>query len=255
MGFSNLGSISWRIRNYGFLAATRYLFERNSSSHKFDSSKAVVNLNYEGFIKLIEGKFSTSNVAFMDDIYLGNIQLMESLRKIRELNPLFSDLKDVVSENASIDRLISLWNLMLACKPRNIVETGTQYGVSAASMGKCKDRFNLTTSIKTFDVEANPLIAPSSNVEYHLMRSPVRKSFIRYLKDLPFLDIFFHDSDHSYENMTFEFAYAWDIMKCNILLSDDIDNNYAFADFCRKRKIVGYRVMIDKGPALGLILR
>ena len=255
MGILDLGSISWRIRNYGFLAAIKYLFKTGSSSHKLIFSDSLINLDYEGFIRLIEEKFSISLLGFKDDIYLKNIELMESLRDIRKLNPVFSDLKDVVGRNASIDRLLALWNLMLACRPRNIVETGTQFGVSAASMGKCKAEFNLSTSIDTFDVVANPLIAKSLVVDYHLMMSPVRKNFIKFLKELPYLDIFFHDSDHSYENMLFEFAFAWDIMKCNILLSDDIDNNYAFADFCRKRNLVGFRVLIEKGPALGLILR
>lgn len=47
------------------------------------------------------------------------------------------------------------------------------------------------------------------------------------------VDIFFHDSDHSEENMLYEFRYMWPFIQGNnIILSDDVNINDAFKIFC-----------------------
>jgi predicted O-methyltransferase YrrM len=55
------------------------------------------------------------------------------------------------------------------------------------------------------------------------------------------IDLFLHDSEHTYHNMMFEFRCAWPHLKSGgILLSDDINWNNAFKDFvkeCRGRRI------------------
>lgn len=54
------------------------------------------------------------------------------------------------------------------------------------------------------------------------------------LDKLGSIDVFVHDSDHSSENMSFEFSKAWPmITKNGILYSDDIDWNVAWAVFAR----------------------
>lgn len=52
------------------------------------------------------------------------------------------------------------------------------------------------------------------------------------LATLKSVDMFIHDSLHSYEHMMFEFRAAWPyVRKGGILFSDDVDYNNAFADF------------------------
>jgi predicted O-methyltransferase YrrM len=54
--------------------------------------------------------------------------------------------------------------------------------------------------------------------------------------DLP-IDIFLHDSEHTYETMTFEMEFAWKNMSPGgILIVDNIDNNESFYDFCKKKE-------------------
>ena len=67
------------------------------------------------------------------------------------------------------------------------------------------------------------------------------------LKSLGNIDMFIHDSLHSYEHMMFEFHAAWPHLRRNgILLSDDTDWNDAFGVFCREKRCVptffNYRV-------------
>jgi predicted O-methyltransferase YrrM len=52
------------------------------------------------------------------------------------------------------------------------------------------------------------------------------------LKDV---DIFYHDSDHSYESMIFEFNTAFKcVRQKGLIVSDDITDNRAFSDFCKR---------------------
>jgi len=54
------------------------------------------------------------------------------------------------------------------------------------------------------------------------------KLFERFAK----VDLFYHDSDHSYETMIFEFRKAWPLIpEGGFLLSDDIKWNNSFEDF------------------------
>jgi hypothetical protein len=51
------------------------------------------------------------------------------------------------------------------------------------------------------------------------------------------VDFFYHDSEHSYENMTFEYEWAYNHLKNGgILASDDVTWNKAFSDFTHRRK-------------------
>ena len=48
------------------------------------------------------------------------------------------------------------------------------------------------------------------------------------------IDIFYHDSKHTYEHMLFEFQTVWPYLKTGgLLLSDDVEWNNAFSDFSK----------------------
>jgi hypothetical protein len=64
------------------------------------------------------------------------------------------------------------------------------------------------------------------------------------------IDIFIHDSEHSYENMMFEYITAWHYLKeGGILLSDDTNLNKAFSDFSAR---VGSNLIRLLGPVSGI---
>jgi len=57
------------------------------------------------------------------------------------------------------------------------------------------------------------------------------------LAKLGSIDVFFHDSLHTYEHMMFEFKTALPkIDKGGYLISDDIHLNNSFIDFCKAVK-------------------
>lgn len=54
----------------------------------------------------------------------------------------------------------------------------------------------------------------------------------KLLRELGSIDIFFHDSRHTYRTMMREYSIAWPyIRKGGLLLSDDVTCNDAFLDF------------------------
>ena len=66
------------------------------------------------------------------------------------------------------------------------------------------------------------------------------------------VDIFFHDSDHSYENMKFEFDTVLPyVSKNGYIISDDIDKNSAFEEFVYKNNLMSF-IFRSKGGTISI---
>ena len=75
---------------------------------------------------------------------------------------------------------------------------------------------------------------------WHLYLGDAKELLPRLLQTLGTIDIFIHDSLHSYEHMLFEFQTAWPHLRGGgVILSDDIDANCAFYDFAAEVKCQG----------------
>ncbi len=73
----------------------------------------------------------------------------------------------------------------------------------------------------------------------------------RLCKHLGTIDLFFHDSEHTYGNMWDEYKTVWpNIAKKGILASHDINWNKAFADFAAKKR----RIPTTSRDGFGYIL-
>ncbi|MCB0162678.1 MAG: class I SAM-dependent methyltransferase [Anaerolineae bacterium] len=60
------------------------------------------------------------------------------------------------------------------------------------------------------------------------------------LESLSEVDIFLHDGGHEYENMMWEYELVWPYLKSgSLLLSDDIQHNTAWQDFCVRQALTG----------------
>jgi predicted O-methyltransferase YrrM len=65
---------------------------------------------------------------------------------------------------------------------------------------------------------------------------------VQLLDRLGTIDVFFHDSDHSYENMMWEYQAAWPHLRPGgMLLSDDVHWNAAFPEFSRTNGGASFR--------------
>ena len=132
-------------------------------------------------------------------------------------------------------------------KPDIILETGVAHGnsslciLNALKMNR-KGRLisidlpNNDTdkpyNVENFNKEPGWIIPDSLRNNWDLQLGDSKKILPKLLNDLKKIDVFFHDSDHSYENMKFEFNIVGKYMENGgLILSDDIDKNEAFNEF------------------------
>jgi hypothetical protein len=180
-----------------------------------------------------------------------------NIEKLQKSNIENSEkIKDVIGKNANILRLIILIFLIDKYRPDYFVETGTQHGVSSFLVGEYILEKNIPTTVFTFDVKSDLLVGSSNLIHYRLLNEPIRTEFkieTQYFTGKSTL--FFHDSDHSKENMLFELSWMWDIIGVDILVSDDISGNSAFFEFCSLRNLKAYSVSNTGEPDVGFVIR
>jgi len=131
-------------------------------------------------------------------------------------------------------------------KPEVVVETGVASGTSSTFFLSAMEK-NGTGRLYSIDLPLpNEQLVPTERRTGWLVPSRLRERWEltlgdakvelpRLLDRLGTIDCFYHDSDHSYEHMTWEFSTSYPrIRPGGLLLSDDITNNAAWKDFTKK---------------------
>jgi predicted O-methyltransferase YrrM len=131
-----------------------------------------------------------------------------------------------------------LYNLAEYIKAQRIIETGVCKGASSKV---------LLTSLKNRDgrmISTDIPIPEQWVVSGEMVPAPLRKNWTifqqpdvtglpRALKDMPVIDMCYYDSDKSYAGRIFGYDLLWHALRDDgIFISDDIDDNNAFKDFC-----------------------
>ena len=130
--------------------------------------------------------------------------------------------------------------LCMYYQPEVVIETGVANGFSTSYI-----LFGLETIGKgkliSFDYLILPwhtkekvgLAIPNSLRHRHILKvGNAATELKQYLRNVDSIDIFLHDSSHTYKNMMEEFHIAWPhIKKGGFLLSDDVHKHDAFLDF------------------------
>jgi predicted O-methyltransferase YrrM len=144
-----------------------------------------------------------------------------------------------------------LGGFVRSVRPKRWVETGVADGTSTRII---LDGLGANGDGRLWSVDVTPeagdLARGSSAAErWEFVVLPARgraASFRRLIRPLQPLDVFLHDSNHSYPWQTFEYREAWSVLAPGgWLLSDDIDASYAFLDFAEAR---GLRPWVLVGP-------
>ena len=141
---------------------------------------------------------------------------------------------------------------------KTVVETGIANGISSSYILLALNELKNGKLISIDSVfrpwqseEAIGKAIPDYLQKYHeiiILNSDT--DFKNILKDLKFIDIFIHDSLHTYSHMMGEYTIAWPyINKGGFLTSDDVGLNDAFLDFANKVKRTP--IIISKGNNLG----
>jgi predicted O-methyltransferase YrrM len=145
----------------------------------------------------------------------------------------------------------------LACRllePALVVETGVAYGASSAFVLKALAENGRGT---LHSVDLPPLrreadrfwgiaVPESLKGRWRLHRGSSRRVLPKLLEVLGALDLFVHDSLHTYRNMQREFETVWPYLRTGgVILADDVERNRAFGEL-RRRDPALWRVVRDR---------
>lgn len=238
-----IGSPIWRLFNYGPWALLIYTLERFRSKPKLIPK--LSELSSIGAVLNIE------HADLWDEEM--NIRIYQQFDILR--NSLMNQEVKNVFNNLTITRIAVIGALLNSGKYDTVVETGTQNGVSISLINYIRDLIDTDFQIITVDVVSMPKML-EQNVKYIQLKWPVRYHFKNIFKGGAWNNaIFFHDSDHSKENMIFEYKYAWHKMKVAAIVSDDVLQNDAFTSFSNSIEHLPLYFKLDSGPVVGLIIR
>ncbi len=132
----------------------------------------------------------------------------------------------------------ALYALVRTRRPGVVVETGVANGHSTFFLLHAL-RANGAGRLFSVDIGADVgvLLEDAERAAWtyvRLRRGRERQDYRAFFAGLPGLDMFVHDSDHTYPWQHFEYETAWGKMGPGaVLLSDDVDHSFAFIDFCK----------------------
>ena len=141
--------------------------------------------------------------------------------------------------------------------PKNMLETGVANGHSTYCLIRAMMK-NGHGTLHSVDISDNvgQLLTEEERTHWslHVLTSPQRLSFSRIVDAVSPIDMFLHDSDHTYGWAAFEYKIAHEQLgREGILLSDDVDHSMAYLDYCkaRNRKPI---LLLDTRKVFGLLL-
>ena len=139
-------------------------------------------------------------------------------------------------------------------RPEIVVETGVGSGVSSMFFLTAMER-NGTGRLHSIDLplpderllpaerRTGWLVPEGLRDRWELALGDARQELPPLLERLGRVDCFYHDSDHSYQHMTWEFNQAYpNIRPGGVLLSDDITFNSAWDEFAARAQATSTRI-------------
>jgi predicted O-methyltransferase YrrM len=143
----------------------------------------------------------------------------------------------------SIEKGLILYVLSRALCPQIVLETGVANGISSSFILKALDK-NSEGTLTSIDlhyrdgVSTPPgkqlgwVIPNELKQRWNLVLGESIKVLPMLLSKLGRVDIFLHDSRHTYKTMISEYTIVWPfLMEGGLLISDDVRSNDAFLDF------------------------
>lgn len=160
---------------------------------------------------------------------------------------------------------IVYYTLVRLMRPGLVVETGVNNGFSTRFLLLAMERndcgmlhsIDLPTpkeDVRQMGKEIGWLVPAGLRARWQLHLGDARELLPKLLTTLGTVDIFIHDSLHTYDHMLFEYRTAWPHLRVGgILLSDDTDFNAAFPEFAaevhRPTVMFNFRVGLIRKPS------
>lgn len=163
--------------------------------------------------------------------------------------------------SATTELAATTYALIRLLKPAVVVETGVGAGVSSWTMLHAMEENDqgllISIDLPTPNTELLPevgyLVPQELRQRWELRTGPSRKLLPQILQELGQIDIFLHDSRHSYSNQLREYQTAWPYIRDGgMLISDDVSND-ALYDASQKWNLEPSIIGQSKEAPIGLV--
>ena len=239
------------IINFIKLPLKDYLFHRK---YKFKFRYLLGGYIYRIFLILF--------LSFILKISITKIILSYDKGLIETMNYFYEKIKNINYFKYGMMSPLNLEILYLiikVIKPNIVVETGIGSGSSSLFILAALDRGKLYSidlpphvSEEHFcpkNLKIGWLVPTNFKKKWSITFGDSKVILPELLAKLGSIDVFFHDSLHTYEHMMFEFKTAWKYLRQpKIIISDDINANNAFYNFAKSTAsryiIIGQRMGI-----------
>jgi predicted O-methyltransferase YrrM len=178
-------------------------------------------------------------------------------------------IQKIIAETDLEPRARLQYALVRIIKPRLVVETGVNRGLSSAAILTAMERnqigelysIDLPTETRLTDgtiykntTEIGKLVPQEIRRRWHLILGDAKTELPKLLDEIKTIDIFLHDSLHTEEHMMWEFQTAWPYIRDGgLLLSDDI--GVSFLKFVKKTKEKNWGCSGSYSTKLGAIAK
>jgi predicted O-methyltransferase YrrM len=215
----------------------------------FSASPTYETVTWKGALRDMEERFGRA-ADVLDEPALGEVE--GSTRR------LLKDLRgeDPFSSRSAVDSLLARC-CYLACRllePTVVVETGVAYGVSSAFILRALEEngrgvlhsVDLPPLRREYERFWGMAVDGTLKGRWVLHRGASARVLPRLLKELETVDLFVHDSLHTYRNMRREFETIWSRLRAGgALVADDVERNRAFGEL-RQENPALWRVVRDR---------
>lgn len=190
----------------------------------------------------------------LDDVVAEFGPLAAALRERYDGAPLAFPATHALADGAAL----VLYALVRLLRPRTILESGVANGHSTYVLLQAV-RANGTGRVHSVDVSARVgvLLREDERAAWSLTllrRGREQRDLRALVASLPAVDLFHHDSLHTYAWQSFEFNTVTQRSPGALIVSDDADGSFAFADHCERS---GCRpvLLVDERKVFGVIPR
>lgn len=213
----------------------------------------------ERFLSRVTGKSAGSIRRFLDE----PARTPEFMQRLAECESTFRATR-IESADLYAKKVLVQYATVLAVCPEIVVETGIANGVSSAHLLLALHK-NGRGTLHSIEIGDSTYLPPGrepgwmvpdwlrSRWQVHIGDS--KRLLPELLRELRSIDLFAHDSLHTYDHMMFEFEQAYPhVRPGGVLVADDALWNNAFWDFSRAVQSPHARILhgvgvMKKGPA------
>jgi hypothetical protein len=248
--------MGWLLQNFG----ARLRFALRNPRYALGSLGRELTLADERFLSAITGVSARRIRAFLGE----PLHTPEFATRLREAEATFRAM-EIQSADLYAKKVLLQYMAIRAFQPETVVETGVANGVSSAHilLALQKNGRGILHSVGLNDPQFLPdgkplgwIVPESLKSRWNLLIGDSRGLLPSLLANLGTIDVFIHDSLHTYDHMLWEYRTAFTHLRPGgLLFSDDAAWNSAFPQFCHEVAARHGRILrgvgfLQKNPGL-----